>query len=1196
MKMKKANKSDIGTGRLRQKAEEAIRNNTSSNAVNLDTGDIMKLLHELQVHQVELEMQNEELRLAGINAEKESEKYTTLFDFAPSGYFSLGRDGTISELNLSGALMLGKERSNLVKRNFMHFVTGDTQTIFNDFILKIFETNSKQNCEVRLIVLGNPSRYIYIEGKVSPDVQKCILTAVDITERKQAEKALLDEEAMIKAITNAAQDAILMIDPAGNISFANPAVERIFGYTIDEILGKNLHFLLTPQHYHRSHQESFNRFIATGEGRKLGKIEELMAIHKDGHEIIVELSLSAIERTDGRYAAGIIRDITERKLTEDALHKSRKEFQSYFDAGSIGLSVTASDESWIEFNQRLCQILGYAKEELTCLSWAELSHPDDIKANLELFQQALEGKIDKYELDKRFFRKDGSIVYVALSVVCQRNDDGSVHHFLSSYNDITERRLAAEELKQSEERYRQILNSVDEIIYSLSTENDPLHQVVEFVSGRSVQILGYAPDEFISNPSLWFSIIHPDDIQPLTEVTQQSFLTKQNLPRTYRMKHKLTGEYIWIEDHPQFLFDKNGDISGVFGSASNISERIRTEEALRESEIIYRNLIDKMPDGVYKSTHDGRFIEVNPAMVSMLGYDSKEQLLAIDIKTELYFDPAERDSLTLDELREELGIFRLRKKDGSEIWVEDHGWYTSAETGETLYHEGVIRDVTGRIQAENALHESELVYRNLIDRMPDGVYKTTHEGKFVEVNPAMVQMLGYDNKEELMSIDIKTQLYFDPVDRESLVLEQQLNEMGVYRLRKKDGSEIWVEDHGWYSPDENGETLFHEGVMRDITDRKNAEEALMESQLLFQNITMVSPSGIFRSTVDGYTTYVNPRWSELSGLSFDEAIGYGWLNAVHPDDRNRLSENWSQDVILKKPSTAEYRFLKPDGSIVFVIGYAVPETKDNILTGFIGTITDITERKQAEEEVISLNATLEQRVIHRTAQLEAANKELEAFSYSISHDLRTPLRALDGFANFLLEDYSKVLDDEGKRMLRVIIDNANKMGFLIDDLLAFSRLSRYKLKVATIDMKAMANSVYHELATPAEKESIDFRLQNIPDAFGDPSMIRQVWLNLISNAIKYTSKKQNRIIEVLSLTQETETIYIVKDNGSGFNMDYYNKLFGVFQRLHTIKDFEGTGIGLAIVNRIVLRHKGRVWAEGVVGEGATFSFTIGNKS
>ncbi len=1190
LKMKKAKESISKPAILRQKAEEEIGKDTSYSATDIANGDMMKLLNELQVHQVELQLQNEELILAVAKAEMATE----LYDHAPAGYFTLLPDGKIVELNLSGARLLGKERSRLVQSNFKEFVASDTLIRFNDFLNSVFETRERQTSEVKLSNNG-ATFYILIDGKLSTENDKCLLSAIDITERKKAEDELLANEATIRAITDAAQDAILMIDPYGNISFLNPAAERIFGYPSDEMLGKDLHFLPTPKYFQTSHREAFNRFIQTGEGRNQGKTHELQAIHKDGHEIIIELSVSSIQRPGGRYAVCIIRDITERKAIDIALYKSCKEFQSYFDTASIGMSVTAPDTSWIEVNQKLCQILGRSKEELTGLSWVELSHPDDIEYDSELFQNALDGIIDTYKLDKRFLRKDGSILYVTLSTVCQRNNDGSVNHFLSSYIDITERKLAEETLKNSEERYRRILNSVDEIIYSLQTENDPLQQVVEFVSSRSEQMLGYTSDEFISNQFLWYSVIHPDDIQNLNKVTQLAFQTKQNLPRTYRMRHKHTGEYIWIEDHPQFLFDEKGDISGIFGSARNISERKHTEEALKGSEAIYHNLIEKMPDGVYKSTHEGKFIEVNLALVKILGYDSKDELLAVDIKKELYFDPSERDSLTLDEMREELGIFRLRKKDGSEIWVEDHGWYTSSESGETLYHEGVIRDVTARIQAEDALHESELIHRKLIERIPDGVYKTTHEGKFIEVNPALVKMLGYDSKEALMAIDIKTQLYFNPDERESLVLEQKHREMGIYRLQKKDGSEIWVEDHGWYTTGEKGEILFHEGVMRDITDRKNAEAALKESQLLFQNLTLVSPSGIFRSRVDGYTTYVNPRWSELSGLSFDEAVGYGWLNAVHPDDRDRLSENWNTDVSLKKPSAAEYRFLKPDGSIVNVIGYAVPEIKDNIINGFIGTITDITERKLAEGEIISLNATLEQRVIHRTAQLEAANKELEAFSYSISHDLRTPLRALDGFANFLLEDYSKVLDAEGKRMLQVIVDNANKMGFLIDDLLAFSQLSRYKLEISQIDMKAMAISVYQELASETDKKVIDFQIRNIPDAYGDPSIIRQVWLNLISNAIKYTSKKQNRVIEVSSVNEGSENIYSVKDNGAGFNMDYYNKMFGVFQRLHTTKDFEGTGIGLAIVKRIVTRHHGRIWAEGEVGEGATFSFTISNK-
>ncbi|HBO73757.1 MAG TPA: two-component sensor histidine kinase, partial [Marinilabiliales bacterium] len=225
-------------------------------------------------------------------------------------------------------------------------------------------------------------------------------------------------------------------------------------------------------------------------------------------------------------------------------------------------------------------------------------------------------------------------------------------------------------------------------------------------------------------------------------------------------------------------------------------------------------------------------------------------------------------------------------------------------------------------------------------------------------------------------------------------------------------------------------------------------------------------------------------------------------------------------------------------------------------------------------------------------KLIALNKELEAFSYSVSHDLRAPLRAIDSFSRILIEEYGHKLDSEGIRLFQIVTDNAKKMGMLIDDLLAFSRLSRKEIILSKIDMYDMAKSVFQELAVTDAHGKIDFRLQGIPETNGDPSMIKQVWINLIGNAIKFTSKKPERIIEIGFHPENSQLIYYVRDNGSGFDMAYANKLFGVFQRLHSEKEFEGTGVGLAIVQRIVARHHGRIWAEGKVNEGATFYFTI----
>jgi light-regulated signal transduction histidine kinase (bacteriophytochrome) len=238
-----------------------------------------------------------------------------------------------------------------------------------------------------------------------------------------------------------------------------------------------------------------------------------------------------------------------------------------------------------------------------------------------------------------------------------------------------------------------------------------------------------------------------------------------------------------------------------------------------------------------------------------------------------------------------------------------------------------------------------------------------------------------------------------------------------------------------------------------------------------------------------------------------------------------------------------------------------------------------------------MKAELERRVAERTAQLEAANKELESFSYSVSHDLRSPLRAIDGFSRILREDHDDKLSDEGRRLLGVIRDSSQKMGQLIDDLLAFSRLGRHALSAAEIDMKRMVEDVLKEIHV-AGAGRCRLELKALPPARGDATLLRQAWSNLLDNAIKFSGKHERPVIEVSGHENGAECVYCVKDNGVGFDMQYYDKLFGVFQRLHSEVEFRGTGVGLAIVQRVITRHGGRVWAEGKVNEGAMFYFAL----
>ncbi len=247
-------------------------------------------------------------------------------------------------------------------------------------------------------------------------------------------------------------------------------------------------------------------------------------------------------------------------------------------------------------------------------------------------------------------------------------------------------------------------------------------------------------------------------------------------------------------------------------------------------------------------------------------------------------------------------------------------------------------------------------------------------------------------------------------------------------------------------------------------------------------------------------------------------------------------------------------------------------------------------------EKVSLVQNLERRVQLRTAELEASNKELESFSYSVSHDLRAPLRAIDGYVRILMEDFSATLGAEGLRVCSIISGSARKMGQLIDDLLSFSRTGKAIIEKSMIDMRAMALGIFNELIPESIRARIDFTVTDIPPAFGDSALIRQVWSNLINNAVKFSSKIEHPAISIGAARSSGPTVYQISDNGAGFDMRYADKLFGVFQRLHSQKEFEGTGVGLAIVQRIIARHGGRIWAEAQPGHGATFYFTLSKEA
>ena len=388
----------------------------------------------------------------------------------------------------------------------------------------------------------------------------------------------------------------------------------------------------------------------------------------------------------------------------------------------------------------------------------------------------------------------------------------------------------------------------------------------------------------------------------------------------------------------------------------------------------------------------------------------------------------------------------------------------------------------------------------------------------------------------------------------------------------------------------------NEALRGEIAERKHAEHELRDREKLLRAVTDSSEDMIFIKDRDSRLLFMNPAGCRLVGLKPHQVMG-------HTDEDLHLGSaqaaafvEMDRRVMAERKSRSfEEEIVTSDGQRHILLTAKTPRLDDQgEVIGIIGISRDITGRKRAEAEIRELNASLEQRVRERTAQLEAAVKELDGFSYSVSHDLRAPLRAVDGYSRMVLADYGDKLDDEGRRMLGVIRSETLRMGRLIDDLLAFARLGRQQIEPARIDMRALAQGVFDELAATEPERKLRLDLGPLLPARGTQAMIRQVWVNLIGNAIKFTKEREVGKIEIGARESGDGPVYYIKDNGAGFDMRHANKLFGVFQRLHSQEEFPGTGVGLALVQRIVQRHSGRVWAEAEVGRGATFYFTLQN--
>ncbi len=943
------------------------------------------------------------------------------------------------------------------------------------------------------------------------------------------------------------------------------------------------------------------------EGKKVDYYDFAFAIS------LMTITLSAIFLiVIWRYAVYLNQLNNKRQCAEVALRESEMHFRS--------LAKSIEDVFWISEPrlQRLVyvspayeSIWGRSIESLhlNFSEWIDSIHPEDKeRVQTAFFENIYNGTYDE---EYRVVHPDGTIRWVRDRGFPIIDSNGQIgEKCCGIVSDITAQKLANEAFQEREEMLRLALELSNAGVYDWDAASNKVKWSPEYYHLFGID------SSVEPSYTAWIENVHPDDRERVQDEIQTMLEQHGDLDIIYRIAHPTAGER-WINGRGKAYYNEHGEAMRVLGLCLDTTQRKQAEIALQKSEQRDSALIDFAPDAIFITTIDGTYTKVNTKASELLGYTQTEltNLLSsltpskassvspsptnnpitpskassvayphpILAPTDIPRFHSTRTSVLAGNIHTD--EWTLTRKDGTPILLE-----ISAKLvfGNTFLIFG--RDITTRKRAEQ---ERDRFFNVSVDIL--GTVEM--DGYFKRINPA-IEILGYSQAEFTSK---PFMYYIHPDDRKAsaAVVEKLRTGENLINFENrylcKDGSYKWLL---WNAIPIVEERLIY-AVGHDITERKEIEEALRQSEAKLRFSMTAAKIGTWDLELQTKTAQRSLRHDQIFGY---ESLLPDWsyekfLEHIYPEDREIVVSCFEQTLTNHNDLDFECRVIKVDGEMIWIwVRGSVYLDSNGILTRLLGLVVDVSDRKRTEAEILEFNSTLEERVKQRTAQLEAANKELESFSYSVSHDLRAPLRHITGFVDMLQKRLSKTeLDETSQRYINIISESTKQAGKLIDDLLAFSRMGRTQMRFNTINMNFLVQEVRRDLTPDAYNREINWHIEPLPTIPGDASMLRLVLRNLLENALKYS---QTRQVSEISIGVEgtpansKEVVFYIKDNGIGFDMRYVHKLFGVFQRLHSDPQFEGTGVGLANVQRIIHRHSGRVWAESEIDNSATFYFAL----
>ncbi|MBI9061799.1 MAG: PAS domain S-box protein [Marinilabiliaceae bacterium] len=1056
------------------------------------------------------------------------------------------------------------------------------------------------------------------------------VTFTDISKRKMSEEQLIESENKFRALIEQSITGIYIFSKE-KFLYVNQKLCDIFGYSREE-------FLTTKKPTDVIQKEDRQKVQKYIDDRFTGKSESAHYFargkRKDNKELWVEIHGSTMVLAGEPVITGTLLDVTAQYLASAKMQESELKFRSLFEQVGAGVAIIDSATGkFQDVNQKLCAIMGYPMEEFLQLDHLKIVYPDDLEKYLLNMDKLGNGTEHSFTMEMRYFHKSGSVVWVILHFARLWLMSKAPKYYVAICEDITLKKQAEKEIINSEKRFRSVVEQSLTGIYIFDKEK------FIYVNKQFAEIFGYSETEILDT-------VKPVDLLALDERDAAKERVRQRYDNE-RKSVRYVAQGICKDKRSIWVEVQNGSVEIddkvlISGTVLDVTEKIRAENALKKQnnylsilkELVLMVMQSKSIDEVIRFAllKLRQLIGCEAAFIKQFTNDfSGVSILNVDTSYEVSMEQ-------LNGLRGKLTKEALGKLKKGELLLRNDWANHPAELSDSeriLFTQGVRASLTvpmfmreglfgilevnanqtnffsneDRELVESISHNLAMgIDKILLDVDLKNYTKQLEEAQRIghigscEFDPdtgkgswskELYRILGFEvfqfapDKNHLMEAVV-------PEDKEFVeqkLLEAQTSNVPVsfeFQIKHTDKNPHIVSAYIEAQRDPQGHLIKLLGSFQDVTENKLIMSALEERDATYEMLFDTAPDGILIADANSRYLNANPAMCTMLGYAKEEIIGFHATDIVSPLEYENIDPALDR-VKSMSDYHREWQFKRKDGSQFSAEVLAKTMPDGNIMA----MVRDTTERKIAENRIRKMNIELEARVEQRTAQLESLNNELRAFTHSVSHDLKTPLRGINGYSKLLLNMYGKSLNEEGRLFVDNIINGTEQMAQLIDDLLDYSRLERASLNFVRVDVSTVINGVLElnreEITRHGIKIDLNFEPLNIVT---DRNALTIAFRNLIENAIKFSKNEKQPVIQIHQKETADMWVWAIKDNGIGFEMKFYDKIFRIFERLHHLEEYEGTGIGLALVKKAMTRIGGTVSAESILGEGATFYLQI----